>query len=183
MTMMMARICLHKTEIEACAADLESYGFTVLRHVYPNEPEYVFVEATINIVSAPYPERVSSVLKVLGQVDTISLGRIGTRSELGLRLHKLLQQIMPMASVTDAGPVPTGHIPFEYDRPPWTGVTTSKAKPKLAASEIEDMNEENLAEINERYDLGIDLDVHNTMRRKRNAVIAGLQSAKMMLED
>jgi hypothetical protein len=180
MTMMMARLCLHKEEIESCSADLESYGFTVLRHVYPNEADYVFVEATINIVSAPYPERVSSVLKVLGQADTISLGRIGTRSELGRRLFDLLRQLMPMASVTDAGPVPAGHIPFDYKRPPWTGSTASKAEPKLAVSEIEDMAEDDLLEINEKYDLGIDLDLHNTMRRKRNAIIIGLQLAKML---
>lgn len=53
-------------------------------------------------------------------------------------------------------------------------------KPKLAASEVEDMAEDELFEINEKYDLGIDLDAHKTTIRKRNAVIAGLQSAKML---
>ena len=42
------------------------------------------------------------------------------------------------------------------------------------------MAEDDLLEINEKYDLGIDLDLHNTMRRKRNAIIIGLQLAKML---
>lgn len=61
-----------------------------------------------------------------------------------------------------------------------TKATTKNGKPKLAASEVEDMAEDELFEINEKYDLGLDLDAHKTTIRKRNAVIAGLQSAKML---
>lgn len=64
-------------------------------------------------------------------------------------------------------------------RPP----TTSKSKngkPKLAASEVEDMQEDELFEINEKYELGVDLDAHKTTIRKRNAIIAGLQSGGML---
>jgi hypothetical protein len=180
MTMMMARICFHESEVEDYIADLKSYGFTVLSHVYPNEPEYVFVEATIDIGQrVPHSEHVRSLLKVLGQVDTIDLGKSGTRDELAIRLLELLRQLMPMGSVTGAGPVPAGYIPFE----PLPPIPTATPKPKLAVSEIEDMDEENLLEINEKYDLGINLYRHGTMIRKRNAIIAGLVSAKMLLED
>jgi hypothetical protein len=58
--------------------------------------------------------------------------------------------------------------------------TTKNGKPKLSASEVEDMAEEELFEINETYDLGIDLDDHKTTLRKRNAIIAGLQANKML---
>lgn len=58
--------------------------------------------------------------------------------------------------------------------------TTKNGNPKLAASEVEDMDEDELFEINEKYDLGLDLDAHKTKNRKRNAIIQGLQSAKML---
>lgn len=185
MTMMMARICLHETEAEECIADLKSYGFTVLSHVFPNEPEYVFLEATINVGErVPFPERVRTLLKVLGQVDTISSGTLGTQEELAGNLCDLLEQLLPMASLTDAGPVLPGHIPFQYEVPPWTGYTKSE-KPRLARlalSEIEHMTEDELFEINEKYDLGIDLQLCRTTTRKRNTIIVGLMSVKM-LED
>jgi hypothetical protein len=72
MTMMMARLCFNDTEASDCIAELESYGFAVQRRVFP-EDDYVFVEATINIERAPLSERVSSLLKVLGQVDTFDI--------------------------------------------------------------------------------------------------------------
>jgi hypothetical protein len=62
-------------------------------------------------------------------------------------------------------------------------VPPTTTRPKLTVSEIEDMDEDELFEINETYELGINLDAYKTTHRKRNAVIAGLQSAKMMLED
>ena len=59
--------------------------------------------------------------------------------------------------------------------------TKNKKGPvKMAASEVEDMAEDELFEINEKYDLGVDLDAHKTTRKKANAVIAALQSAKML---
>jgi hypothetical protein len=51
---------------------------------------------------------------------------------------------------------------------------------KIAASEIEDMDEDELEEINTRYDLDIDLSQQKTKRRKANAVIAAMQAAKML---
>lgn len=86
------------------------------------------------------------------------------------------------------------HAVDEADEPATTTTRATKAtattkaattkgrngKPKLAASEVEDMAEDELFEINEKYDLRIDLDAHKTTIRKRNAVIAGLQSAKML---
>jgi len=61
-----------------------------------------------------------------------------------------------------------------------TSTKGKNGKPKLAASEVEDMSEDELIDINERYDLGIDLDAHKTTIRKRNAIIAGLQSSKQL---
>jgi hypothetical protein len=177
MTMMMASFCFHETEASDYIEALECYGFSVLDVVAPNEPNYVFVEATINIgESVPHVERVRSLLKVLGQVDTIDIRRSGTRDELAERLLSLLQQIMPMASVTEAGPVPLGHIPFQMI----SKVDSTTANPKLAPSEVEEMAEDELFAVNERYDLGINLDFHTTTHRKRGAIIAGLQSAKML---
>lgn len=56
--------------------------------------------------------------------------------------------------------------------------TTKNGKPKLQASEVEDMQEDELFEINEKYGLGLDLDAHKTTIRKRNAIIGGLQAGK-----
>ena len=63
-----------------------------------------------------------------------------------------------------------------------TGKTTKgkNGPPKVAASEIEDMGEDELIDINDRYRLGIDLDAHKTTTRKRNAIIAGLQASKQL---
>lgn len=77
----------------------------------------------------------------------------------------------------------------DNDKPTTKAATTKAAgkkdkgkdgKPKIAASEIEDMDEDELIDINDRYDLGINLDAHKTTSRKRNAIISGLQSSKYL---
>lgn len=52
--------------------------------------------------------------------------------------------------------------------------------PKLAASEVEDMAEDELVETNDKYELDIDLDDFKTINKKRGAVISSLQAAKML---
>jgi hypothetical protein len=51
---------------------------------------------------------------------------------------------------------------------------------KLTPSEIETMQEDELIVVNERYELGIDLDAYNTTHRKRNVIIARLQEVGML---
>jgi hypothetical protein len=51
---------------------------------------------------------------------------------------------------------------------------------KFAASEVEEMAEDELFEINEKYDLGVELDTYKTTSKKRGAIIASLQANKML---
>ena len=55
-----------------------------------------------------------------------------------------------------------------------------KPLPKLAASEVEEMEEDELEEIVGKYELDIDLATQKTKRRKANAVIQALQAEKML---
>ena len=56
----------------------------------------------------------------------------------------------------------------------------AKKPSKLAASEVEEMDEDELEEVVSKYDLDIDLSTQKTKRRKANAVIAALQAEKML---
>lgn len=69
-------------------------------------------------------------------------------------------------------------------RPPKEEKTSKKSKKldPVAASEVEDMDEEELAELVEKYDLGVELDEYKSMRRKVAAVIDALED-KELLED
>ena len=51
---------------------------------------------------------------------------------------------------------------------------------KFAASEVEEMEEDELFEINEKYDLGVQLDSFKTTRKKAGAIIASLQANKLL---
>jgi hypothetical protein len=83
---------------------------------------------------------------------------------------------MPMGSVTDTGSIPADYIPFE----PLPEETT---KPKFPASEVlEEMVEDELFELNEKFKLGVNLDTHKTSLHKRHAIVFALRSAGM-LED
>ena len=69
------------------------------------------------------------------------------------------------------------------DAPAKTATKDNSKKKKqqtYAASEVEDMDEDELFEVNEKCELGLNLDAHKTTRKKQNAVIAALQSAKML---
>jgi hypothetical protein len=57
---------------------------------------------------------------------------------------------------------------------------SAKKLDKLAAAEVEEMDEEELDDVVERYSLDIDLSTQKTKRRKANAVIAALQAEKML---
>lgn len=61
-------------------------------------------------------------------------------------------------------------------------VTNKPALPQLTFYEIGDCDENELSEINETYNLGLDLDACNTTSRKRSAVLAALQAAGMLEE-
>jgi hypothetical protein len=56
----------------------------------------------------------------------------------------------------------------------------AKKPEKYAASEIEEMDEDELEDIVAKHDLDIDLSTQKTKRRKANAVIAALQAEKML---
>ncbi len=55
-------------------------------------------------------------------------------------------------------------------------------KVKVAADDVNSMDEEGLTELIETHELDVDLDDHSTMKRKRSAVIDALESADL-LED
>jgi hypothetical protein len=62
-----------------------------------------------------------------------------------------------------------------------TGKSKNGGKlPKIAASEVENMVEDELIDTNEKYNLDLDLDDYKTMNKKRGAIISSLQAAKML---
>ena len=72
-------------------------------------------------------------------------------------------------------------------KPARAAATNNKSKagngkklPRLAASEVEEMEEDELEEIVGKYGLDIDLATQKTKRRKANAVIQALQAEKML---
>ena len=60
----------------------------------------------------------------------------------------------------------------------------SKEKPKKKAGvsedELNEMNEDELADLIEQHDLDVDLDDHKTLRKKRNAVMDALEEAGLL---
>ena len=68
----------------------------------------------------------------------------------------------------------------EEEAPAKKADNSKKKQPKLNASEVENMEEDELVNLNEERDLGVDLDAHKTTRRKQNAIIAALQANKQL---
>lgn len=95
--MMMARICFDADKAELGIAALRAQGYEVLTHTFPDEPDYVFAEAMRNENGDAFG------CDMLDDVDHI---------------------IGPFGSVSDAGVIPAGHVPFEYETAAWRGVTT-----------------------------------------------------------
>ena len=92
--MMMARICFDADKAELGIAALRAQGYEVLTHTFPDEPDYVFAEASRNEVSDE---------QMLDEVSHI---------------------IGPFGSVSDAGRIPSGHKPFQYATAAWRGIAT-----------------------------------------------------------
>lgn len=57
------------------------------------------------------------------------------------------------------------------------GSAKSKKKPEVTEDAVNDMSEDELEELNEEHDLGVDLDEHRTLRKKKAAIIDALQEA------
>jgi hypothetical protein len=83
---MMARICFPPDVDTQAAIAKRDYGYSVLTHVSDSEPDHLFVEASRAAESAD-----SELLTVAKLVDPFH------------------------GFVSDAGPMPHGHVPFEYD--------------------------------------------------------------------
>jgi hypothetical protein len=87
----MARICFDQDGAELGVAALREAGYAVLSHVFPDEPDHIFVEASREVDSADDSE--------LFEVSAI---------------------VEPFRGfVSDAGRVPPGHKPFEYETAVW----------------------------------------------------------------
>ena len=54
---------------------------------------------------------------------------------------------------------------------------------KLTAEEVQGMDEDELGEVVEKYELDVDLDDFKTLKKKANAVIDALEAAEMIEED
>jgi hypothetical protein len=91
MTMMMARICFDQDGAELGIAALREAGYTVLTHVFEDEPDHVFVEASHETDEADESEldAVNAVVEPFG------------------------------GFVSDAGRIPPGHQPFQYETNVW----------------------------------------------------------------
>ena|SRR5215831_6334982 len=98
---LMARICFCADQAECGIAALRAHGLEVLTHIFPDEPDYVFAEATRDVGNEGDEHQLSG--KLLDEVGHI-VGRGG--------------------SVDDAGRIPLGHKPFEYEIAVWRGVAT-----------------------------------------------------------
>jgi hypothetical protein len=85
--MMMARVCFDRDGAELGVAALHEAGYAVLTHVFAEEPDHVFVEAS-------------------REVDTTA------ESELDA-VNAIVEPFDGF--VSDAGPVPPGHQPFQYE--------------------------------------------------------------------
>jgi hypothetical protein len=97
---MMARICLRADNAELSVAALRTRGFEVLTHIFPSEPGHVFAEASRDVGEGDEHQLSGNLLD---EVEHI-VGRGG--------------------SVDDAGRIPVGHVPFEYETAAWRGAAT-----------------------------------------------------------
>jgi hypothetical protein len=88
----MARICFHASDAKAGVSALHTHGYAVLRHVFPDEPDHVFVEAYRDVSAATEINELDAVSEII-------------KSAYGF--------------VSDCGRVPAGHVPFEYEGAPW----------------------------------------------------------------
>jgi hypothetical protein len=96
---MMARVCFHASDAKPGIAALRRHGFTVLTHVFPEEPDYIFAEAVCDGDSSTDKYELTGT--VLDEVSSI---------------------VEPFyCHVSDAGPVHVGHVPFEYETAAWRG--------------------------------------------------------------
>jgi hypothetical protein len=86
----LARICFHDSNAKAGIRALHAHGYAVLRHVFPDEPDHVFVEAYRD--AANEDDELFAVSEIVEPADGL---------------------------VSDCGHVPIGHVPFEYERAPW----------------------------------------------------------------
>jgi hypothetical protein len=87
-SLLMARICFDRDDADSGVAALRETGFTVLTHVFEEEPDHIFVEAS-------------------REVDTT----------VESALFAVIEIVEPFGGfVADVGVVPPGHVPFEYER-------------------------------------------------------------------
>jgi hypothetical protein len=91
MPMMMSRICFDRNDAELAVAALREAGFAVLAHVFEDEPDHTFVEASREVDTTAECELVA-VNAIVEPFDGF---------------------------ISDAGPVPPGHQPFQYETKAW----------------------------------------------------------------
>jgi hypothetical protein len=94
---MMARLCFHVDQAHLGIAALGAQGFKVLTHIFPSEPDHIFIEA-------------------MRDEDG--------EDELGF-LHEVSHVVERFDGfVSDAGVIPVGHVPFDYETAVWRDVAT-----------------------------------------------------------
>jgi hypothetical protein len=92
MSKLMARICFPEGDAELGIEALLEAGYSLASKVFEQEPEHVFVEATAG----------AEVRDSRAMLDEIN------------------ELVEPFGGfVADVGPVPTGHVPFEYEAAAW----------------------------------------------------------------
>lgn len=68
----------------------------------------------------------------------------------------------------------------EEEKPKSKAKGKSKKKASISEDELNEMNEDELADLIEQHDLDVDLDDHKTLRKKRNAVLDALEEAGLL---
>ena len=89
---LMARNCFDADTAELGIAALRKRGFTVLTHVFPEEPDYIFAEAVCDQASSERSDVYELSCAMLREVGRVIRG---------------------CGSVDDAGPIHASHVPFE----------------------------------------------------------------------
>jgi hypothetical protein len=85
--------------VKAGVAALRYEGYEVLTHIFPDEADYVFFEA-----SRDAPEEHGADFCIYAEFDRVRdiIGPFG-------------------GNIDDCGPPPAGHVPFQYEAPAWRG--------------------------------------------------------------
>ena len=90
------------------------------------------------------------------------------------------EEEQPKSRKSKRKPVDEDDEDEEEEQPKSKAKGKSKKKASISEDELNEMNEDELADLIEQHDLDVDLDDHKTLRKKRNAVLDALEEAGLL---